>query len=542
MVEILGSVLGDGLAALAREELLHLLRQLLKLCDRLVVLLLFHRAERLAKRKADHVEHCELRRIGLCRRNGDLGARLGVEHVIRLTRDGRADHVDDGEDVAAALFRLAQRGHGIERFARLGDDNDKGLIVHDGVAVAEFGREHDLDIAAQQMLEIVLADHADMIRRAAGHNENAGKFTHLLNGELEIVEDDPAVLDARGDRAAQRLGLLHDLLEHEVLVAALLGSLDVPRDAGDGLLHGLSGAVKDGITVGTHLGELTVVEIDHIFRVRHERRHVGGEEVLTRADADDQRAAVAREEHLVRAIGAQDADRIAALQTAKCLHDGVLQVAVAGIIHIQQVHNDLRVRLAMEPEPLSLQHLAQLHEVFDDAVLHDGELAVIAHVRVGIRLRRRAVRCPARMAEADIAVKVATVMRFGQQILDLAAGLGKLDRAAALGEPVFAFDVEAYDRDGNVVFSDIASIRFDSTGAKSVIIDNIPAGSRVIVKEVYAAGSYQVTSSDSIETQIVAGETADVDFTNDYNDKLIYSTGVVNHFEYDGTGWEWVQN
>lgn len=112
----------------------------------------------------------------------------------------------------------------------------------------------------------------------------------------------------------------------------------------------------------------------------------------------------------------------------------------------------------------------------------------------------------------------------------------------ALGEPVFAFDVEAYDRDGNVVFSDIASIRFDSTGAKSVVIDNIPAGSRVIVKEVYAAGSYQVTSSDSIETQIVAGETADVDFTNDYNDKLIYSTGVVNHFEYDGTGWEWVQN
>ena len=55
----------------------------------------------------------------------------------------------------------------------------------------------------------------------------------------------------------------------------------------------------------------------------------------------------------------------------------------------------------------------------------------------------------------------------------------------ALGEPVFAFDVEAYDRDGNVVFSDIASIRFDSTGAKSVVIDNIPAGSRVIVKGRY---------------------------------------------------------
>ena len=215
-----------------------------------------------------------------------------------------------------------------------------------------------------------------------------------------------------------------------MLIAALFGSLDVPRDAGDRLVHGLSGAVKDGITVGAHLGELTVVKIDHIFRVRHKRRHVGGEEVLTRADADDQRTAVAREEHLLRAVGAQNADRIAALQTAERFEHSVLEIAVAGIIHIQQVNDDLRVRLTMEPEPLGLQHLAQLHEVFDDAVLHDGELAVVAHVRMGVRLRRRAVRCPARMAEADIAVKIATVMRFGQQILDLAAGLGKLDRAA----------------------------------------------------------------------------------------------------------------
>ena len=238
------------------------------------------------------------------------------------------------------------------------------------------------------------------------------------------------IFHTRVERGLDGTRLLHDLLEHEVLVAALLGSLDVPRDAGNGLFDRLAGAVKNRVAVGTHLGELTVVKIDHIFRVRHKRRHVGGEEVLTRANADDQRAAVAREEHLLRTVGAQNADRIAALQTAKCLHDGVLQVAVTGVVHIQQMDDDLRVRLTMEPEPLGLQHLAQLHEVFNDAVLHDGELAVVAHVRVGVRLRRRAVRCPARMAEADIAVKIATVMRFGQQILDLAAGLGKLDRAA----------------------------------------------------------------------------------------------------------------
>ena len=50
-----------------------------------------------------------------------------------------------------------------------------------------------------------------------------------------------------------------------------------------------------------------------------------------------------------------------------------------------------------------------------------------------------------------------------------------------------------------------------------------------------------MTSSPEIQTEIVAEKTSSVDFTNDYNGRLIYSTGVVNHFEYDGTGWEWVQ-
>ena len=112
---------------------------------------------------------------------------------------------------------------------------------------------------------------------------------------------------------------------------------------------------------------------------------------------------------------------------------------------------------------------------------------------------------------------------------------------SSLGNPLFAFDIEAYDKDGKVVFSDIASITFGGAGSQSIVVDHMPAGSKVVGKEVYSAGSYQVTSSPEIQTEIVAEKTSSVDFTNDYNGRLIYSTGVVNHFEYDGTGWEWVQ-
>ncbi len=317
MVEVLGSVLGDGLAALAREELLHLLRQLLKLRNSLIIFFLFHRAERLAKGKADHVEHRELRGVGLRRRDGDLGPSPGVEHVVRFARDGRTDHIDDGKDVATALFRLAQRGHGVERFARLGDHDNERLVVHDGVAVAELGREHDLDIAAQQVLEVILADHADMVRRSAGDDKDAGKFAHLLDRELEIVEDDLAVLDARGDGAAQRLGLLHDLLEHEVLVASLFRGGNLPVDGEVLLFDSLPERVVDLDAVARQHGDLAVLHIRDIARVLDDGRHVGGEEVAALAVAEQQRRVLARGDDAVGAVGAEHTERVCALDAAQ---------------------------------------------------------------------------------------------------------------------------------------------------------------------------------------------------------------------------------
>jgi hypothetical protein len=73
----------------------------------------------------------------------------------------------------------------------------------------------------------------------------------------------------------------------------------------------------------------------------------------------------------------------------------------------------------------------------------------------------------------------------------------------------------------------------------------------VTVTEVYATASYQVSGASSVEVTIVSDEEpAKAEFTNDYNDGLIYTTGVVNHFDVstdtgsDGNtiySWEWRQ-
>jgi hypothetical protein len=46
-------------------------------------------------------------------------------------------------------------------------------------------------------------------------------------------------------------------------------------------------------------GHLAVLEVDHVARVGEDRAHVAGHEVLAVADADEQRAALARRDDLV---------------------------------------------------------------------------------------------------------------------------------------------------------------------------------------------------------------------------------------------------
>lgn len=115
---------------------------------------------------------------------------------------------------------------------------------------------------------------------------------------------------------------------------------------------------------------------------------------------------------------------------------------------------------------------------------------------------------------------------------------------ASLKDALFVFQVEG-TRNGEQVYSDVVSIKFNQAGKKSVLVKHLPAGTKVTVKEVYAGGSYSNTSGDTQETVIVAEGVTDnpasVSFTNTYNGKLIPGTGIVNHFENKDGEWSWEQ-
>ena len=155
-----------------------------------------------------------------------------------------------------------------------------------------------------------------------------------------------------------------------------------------------------------------------------------------------------------------------------------------------------------------------------------------------------------------VGLKPERTARYGQ--IEIVKSLKEFN--ASLGDVTFVFQVTATRaEDGNpaeVVYDNVVSITFAQGKpltplTKSVVIDNLPAGSVVTVKEVYSGGSYIIApgTSDSAEETVAADEVKPVQFENTYNDRTISGYGVTNHYIYkvkevDGIeigGYDWKQ-
>ena len=295
------------------------------------------------------------------------------------------------------------------------------MRVDERVAVAQLAREHDLRRNAAEGFQRVFRSAAGIVGAAAGGDDDLIKLPKFLRAQIELIQNHLAVLQARGDGGAHRRGLLHDLLEHEVIISALLGGLDRPGDAADGLFNLPARAVKDRDALRRELGEVAVVEIDGVFRVAHERGHVGREVIFPDADAEDQRARLLDGIERVGLVGAEDAEGVGPFEPRDRAHDGGFEVSA--IEALEQVDDDLRVRLALEGVARGDELLAQLREVFDDAVVHHGEAPVVRQMRVGVQVRGRAVRRPAGVPDAGAAGHGRAAGGLVRELLHLAADL-----------------------------------------------------------------------------------------------------------------------
>lgn len=165
------------------------------------------------------------------------------------------------------------------------------------------------------------------------------------------------------------------------------------------------------------------------------------------------------------------------------------------------------------------------------------------------------VSLPSKPADAD---GVVSTSNPGDWIFDMAVNLkpemlsryGKLEIVKTLAEyetmggvqesATFVFEVTG-TLNGEVVYSNVESIHFSAAGRDSVILDRIPAGAEVTVKEVYTGSSYQLTVPGDRTAVIVADDVVSVEFENEYDGRRTNGHGIKNQFIYDeekGT-WNW---
>ena len=140
--------------------------------------------------------------------------------------------------------------------------------------------------------------------------------------------------------------------------------------------------------------------------------------------------------------------------------------------------------------------------------------------------------------DTTIGLKVEREMQYGK----LTINKKLLGYNALAGEGYFVFQIEG-EKDG-VKYSNVASITMTASGDASVTVSGIPVGMQVTVTEVYSGGSYEAAGNTAAETTVIAdqaGGGAGVSFENEYNDKLIPGTGVLNQFTApeDNGDWGW---
>ena len=169
------------------------------------------------------------------------------------------------------------------RLAGLADRDDERGAVEDRVAVAELARRTRPRTGSRVQCSMAyLATSPAWYDVPQAMMKTLSIVAQLVVGEAQLVERSGRRRQPAQQGVGDRLRLLGDLLEHEVVVAALLGGRGVPVDV---VRLGLGRArreVGDGDAVAAQLDDLVLVELDRRAGVRDEGGDVGGEEVLAR--------------------------------------------------------------------------------------------------------------------------------------------------------------------------------------------------------------------------------------------------------------------
>ena len=191
-------------------------------------------------------------------------------------------------------------------------------------------------------------------------------------------------------------------------VAAPARLLRVPLDLGDFLVDAFSGEqALDGVALRRDERVFAVFHDDRPAGELEERAEIRPHVVGVVSQADDEGRFALHAENPARRVDRYDRQGEGALELVDRLDEALLHVlAVSRDFLRHQVRDDFRIRLGAERRAIAREPLFEFLVVRDDAVVDQGQAALVVRVGVRVRLRHPAVGRPARMRDADQALHV----------------------------------------------------------------------------------------------------------------------------------------
>ena len=365
----------------------------------------------------EHKEEHELRRICFRRCDRDLGTRPCIDNLIRFARNRRSNYICDGKSLCPAPLRLLERGERITRLPRLRNHNQERVLIDNRVAITELRGDIHLDEDACKLFDVVFTHKTRMVRSTTRNDVDLVERIQIVRIPCEFVKGDGFFIrrDALAHRIAHRLRLLVNLLEHEVLIAALFRCLGVPCHFEHLLRHRCAKMVCHLDRILADNGYFPIRQNIGAARFGYNGRNIRSDEVLALTESDDERVVLLRADEQIGMSAAHKYKRIRAFDALE--HRTHCSDEVPRIDLLEEMHDDLCIRLGLEDVPLGNQLFLQRKIVLDDAVVHDGKVAMAVRMRMRVHIRRTPVCRPARMTDAEAA--------HGHISLDLVAQCGK---------------------------------------------------------------------------------------------------------------------
>ena len=98
---------------------------------------------------------------------------MGIDHHVGFARNGRIDHITDGQRAGALVFAPFERGQRIRSLARLRNRQNQTVRIERRGPIAKLTAVIDLGRQSGQFLQKEFTDQTGVPGRAARHQGHA---------------------------------------------------------------------------------------------------------------------------------------------------------------------------------------------------------------------------------------------------------------------------------------------------------------------------------------------------------------------------------